>query len=130
MAEVARLKKYANRRLYDTENSTYVTLSEVAEMIKSGRMVEVVDEKTKEDVTACILTQIIFEEAKKTMSGLAKTAKYVMSHTNGKIEICGVDENNIYLKYVQAKNTDEVGKFLVKKIPKDKESYWFDDLED
>ena len=65
MAEAILLKKYTNRRLYDTEKSRYVTLEQVAEMVKSGRQVEIVDAKTKEDVTAFILTQIVLEEAKK-----------------------------------------------------------------
>ncbi|MFO7558301.1 MAG: polyhydroxyalkanoate synthesis regulator DNA-binding domain-containing protein [Desulfobacterales bacterium] len=65
MAEAILLKKYTNRRLYDTEKSRYVTLEQVADMVKSGRQVEIVDAKTKEDVTAFILTQIVLEEAKK-----------------------------------------------------------------
>jgi polyhydroxyalkanoate synthesis repressor PhaR len=64
MTEKIILKKYANRRLYDTDKSKYVTLNEVAERIRSGQQVEVVDAKTKEDVTAFILTQIVLEEAK------------------------------------------------------------------
>lgn len=64
MSNPLKLKKYSNRRLYDTEKSAYVTLGEVAEIIKTGRSVEVVDAKTNEDVTAFILTQIILEEAK------------------------------------------------------------------
>jgi polyhydroxyalkanoate synthesis repressor PhaR len=64
MAEKITLKKYANRRLYDMDQSKYVTLSEVAEQIRSGKQVEVFDAKTKEDVTAFILTQIVLEEAK------------------------------------------------------------------
>ncbi|GEM_PF-140421 len=59
------LKKYPNRRLYDTENSTYVTLRDVADMIKKGREVEVVDVKSNEDVTAFILIQIVMEQVKK-----------------------------------------------------------------
>ncbi len=58
------LKKYANRRLYDMEKSAYVTLNQVADLIRKGRQVEVIDAKTNEDVTAFILTQIILEEAK------------------------------------------------------------------
>ena len=58
------LKKYANRRLYDTEQSRYVTLEEVADTIKTGRRVEVVDAKSGEDVTAFILTQIVLERAR------------------------------------------------------------------
>jgi polyhydroxyalkanoate synthesis repressor PhaR len=59
-----RLKKYANRRLYDTEQSRYVTLDEVADIVKRGRQVEVVDAKSGEDVTAFILTQIVLERAR------------------------------------------------------------------
>jgi len=59
------LKKYSNRRLYDTDKSAYVTLSEVSDMVKQGRWVEVSDAKTGEDVTAFTLTQIVMEEAKK-----------------------------------------------------------------
>ena len=65
MAEKLLLKKYANRRLYDTEKSKYVSLNQVAEIIKQGREVEVIDAKTKEDVTSFILTQIVLEEARK-----------------------------------------------------------------
>jgi polyhydroxyalkanoate synthesis repressor PhaR len=64
MPDTVKLKKYANRRLYDMEKSEYVTLNQVADLIRQGRQVEIVDAKTKEDVTAFILTQIILEEAK------------------------------------------------------------------
>ena len=64
MPNRVKLKKYTNRRLYDMEKSTYVTLNQVADLIRQGRQVEVIDAKTKEDVTAFILTQIILEEAK------------------------------------------------------------------
>ncbi len=64
MPEKIIFKKYANRRLYDTEKSAYVTLNQVADVIRQGRHVEVIDAKTKEDVTAFTLTQIIMEEAK------------------------------------------------------------------
>lgn len=64
MNETVVLKKYANRRLYDTEKSTYITLQEVAAIIRQGRHVKVLDAKTKEDVTAFILTQVVLEEAK------------------------------------------------------------------
>jgi polyhydroxyalkanoate synthesis repressor PhaR len=64
MPDKITLKKYANRRLYDMEKSAYVTLNQVADLIRQGRRVEVVDAKSKEDVTASILSQIILEEAK------------------------------------------------------------------
>lgn len=58
------LKKYSNRRLYNTSSSEYVTLQEVADLVRNGADVEVLDAKTKEDVTALILTQIILEETR------------------------------------------------------------------
>ena len=58
------LKKYANRRLYDTEKSAYITLAQVGGYIREGREVVIMDASTKEDVTAFTLTQIILEEAK------------------------------------------------------------------
>ena len=64
MADVLTYKKYANRRIYDTRNSRYVTLGELGEVIRDGQEVRVVDAKTKEDVTAFILTQIVLERAK------------------------------------------------------------------
>jgi polyhydroxyalkanoate synthesis repressor PhaR len=65
MTEKIQLKKYANRRLYDMERSVYVTLDDIAAMIRNGREVVVKDAKTDEDVTAFILTQIVLEEARK-----------------------------------------------------------------
>lgn len=59
------LKKYTNRRLYDTEKSIYVTLDYVTNIIREGRQITVVDAKTGEDVTAAILTQIVLEAARK-----------------------------------------------------------------
>ncbi len=64
MGKAVTLKKYANRRLYDTEKSAYVTLEQVAQYIQNGRDVVITDAKTKEDVTAFILTQIILEAAR------------------------------------------------------------------
>jgi len=64
MAEPILIKKYPNRRLYDTEKSAHITLQEMAQMIKDGRQIQVIDAKTQEDVTAYILTQIILEEAR------------------------------------------------------------------
>ncbi|QIK95610.1 polyhydroxyalkanoate synthesis repressor PhaR [Sphingomonas sp. HDW15A] len=58
----ATIKKYANRRLYDTESSSYITLDKLAAMIRDGRDFEVIDAKTGEDITHQVLTQIIVEE--------------------------------------------------------------------
>ena len=59
------IKKYANRRLYNTGTSTYVTLEDLALMVKSGEDFVVYDAKTGEDITRSVLTQIIFEQENK-----------------------------------------------------------------
>src|ERR1700749_4993680 len=56
------IKKYANRRLYNTGSSSYVTLEHLAEMVKQGVDFVVYDAKTNDDITRSVLTQIIFEE--------------------------------------------------------------------
>ncbi len=56
------IKKYANRRLYNTETSSYITLEHLAAMTREGRDFKVVDAKTDEDITHNVLTQIIMEE--------------------------------------------------------------------
>ena len=60
------IKKYANRRLYNTETSTYVTLDDLAAMVKSGRDFVVFDAKTGDDLTHAVLTQIIVEQENRT----------------------------------------------------------------
>lgn len=59
------IKKYANRRLYNTETSSYVTLDYLAQMVKDGRDFVVTDAKTGDDITRTVLAQIIFEEESK-----------------------------------------------------------------
>jgi polyhydroxyalkanoate synthesis repressor PhaR len=70
MAEARIIKRYANRKLYDTQHSRYVTLEQISEMIRNGDDVKIVDNKTKEDLTSVTLAQIIFEEEKKQRSFL------------------------------------------------------------
>jgi len=64
-SEAAVIKKYANRRLYNTATSSYVTLDYLAEMVKNGDDFVVYDAKSGEDITHSVLTQIIFEEESK-----------------------------------------------------------------
>src|SRR5229473_1509927 len=65
VAEPKVIKRYTNRKLYDTVESRYVTLDEIAEMVKQGIEVKIVDNRTKEDLTSVTLAQIVFEEEKK-----------------------------------------------------------------
>ena len=62
------IKKYANRRLYNTQTSSYVTLDHLAAMVKDGTEFEVQDARTGEDITRSVLTQITFEEEAKGQS--------------------------------------------------------------
>jgi polyhydroxyalkanoate synthesis repressor PhaR len=64
------IKKYANRRLYNTATSTYVTLEDLAKMVRSGSDFIVYDAKTGDDITRSVLTQIIFEEENKGAQNL------------------------------------------------------------
>ena len=64
------IKKYGNRRLYDTAGSRYVNLEEIATLIRQGKSLQVLDAKTGEDLTRVTLTQIITEDAKDKPAGL------------------------------------------------------------
>ncbi len=69
-AEKIVIKKYANRRLYNTAKSSYVTLDDLSKMVRAGDDFSVYDAKTGEDITRSVLTQIIFEEEAKGQSML------------------------------------------------------------
>src|SRR5512145_615621 len=60
------IKRYTNRKLYDTVESRYVTLDEIAAMVRAGAEVKVIDNRTREDLTSITLAQIIFEQEKKS----------------------------------------------------------------
>jgi polyhydroxyalkanoate synthesis repressor PhaR len=64
------IKKYANRRLYDTSNSRYINLEDIAALVRNGKDLQVVDASTGEDITRVTLTQIIVEDAKGGPTGL------------------------------------------------------------
>src|ERR1019366_1498804 len=64
------IKKYPNRRLYNTHSRAYVNLTDLAALIRKGEEMQVVDAKTGEDITRAVLTQIIVEDAKDAPTGL------------------------------------------------------------
>ena len=78
MPETVILKKYANRRLYDTRQSVYVTLEQVADMIKEGTTIRALDAKTREDVTEFVLTQILLEQARQKHFFLPASLLHIM----------------------------------------------------
>ena len=65
------IKRYENRKLYDTEASAYVSLADIAALVRRGETVEVVDKATGKDLTAQILTQIVLEEGKRGQSAIS-----------------------------------------------------------
>ena len=64
------IKRYANRKLYDMQESCYITHDEIANLVKGGEDVQIIDNKTKEDLTTLTLTQILFREEKMQRKGL------------------------------------------------------------
>ncbi len=78
------IKRYQNRKLYDTDASCYVTLDEIAEMIQQGEEVAVVDNRNQKDITAMTLTQIIFEKQKKSETPVPiTTLRHIIQNGDG-----------------------------------------------
>ncbi len=78
------IKRYQNRKLYDTDASCYVTLDEIAEMIQQGEEVTVVDNRNQKDITAATLTQIIFEKQKRSDSPIPiTTLRHIIQQGDG-----------------------------------------------
>ena len=73
MIEPRLIKRYANRKLYDTRDSRYVTLQQIAELVRDGEDVKIIDNKSKEDLTNVTLAQIIYEEEKKGDSDVKRS---------------------------------------------------------
>ncbi len=85
-AKVKIIKRYQNRKLYDTQQSCYVTLDDIAKMIRTNEEVMVIDNKSKNDITAATLTQIIFEAEKKASQYAPLfTLREIIQNGNGSI---------------------------------------------
>jgi polyhydroxyalkanoate synthesis repressor PhaR len=68
------VKRYSNRKLYDTAESRYVTLPQIAEMVRQGQDVRIIDNNSKDDITSMTLAQILYEEERKQSRPLPLTA--------------------------------------------------------
>jgi polyhydroxyalkanoate synthesis repressor PhaR len=90
------IKKYENRRLYDTTNSRYINLEEVAQLLQQGNDVQVIDAASGEDITRLILTQIIVEDAKAPDSNFPLDLLRQMVITSGRVS------QESTLKYMKA----------------------------
>lgn len=103
MKEVKIIKRYQNRKLYDTHESSYVTLDEIAKMIKAGEDLRVIDNKTKNDITASTLTQLLYESEKKAKTQPSvDLLKEIIRHGDGS-----------FSGFIQAKLGSEFAKFSV-----------------
>jgi polyhydroxyalkanoate synthesis repressor PhaR len=84
MKEIKIIKRYQNRKLYDTHESSYVTLDEIAKMIKGGEDLRVIDNKTKNDITAATLTQLLYESERKAKTQPSvELLKEIIRHGDG-----------------------------------------------
>ena len=84
MKEIKIIKRYQNRKLYDTHESSYVTLDEIAKMIKGGEDLRVIDNKTKNDITAATLTQLLYESERKSKTQPSvELLKEIIRHGDG-----------------------------------------------
>lgn len=106
------IKRYQNRKLYDTRHSCYVTLDDISQMVKSGEDVKVIDNRTQEDITSVTFAQIIFEEEKKNKSLLPLAALKKIIQSGGE-QLFGLVQKSItqgVSSISQAK--EEAGEFL------------------
>jgi len=78
------IKKYANRKLYDTQQSCYITLDEISELIRAGQDIVVIDNKTKDDITYRTLIQLLsLLETKKAKNGMEESLYRIIRSTEG-----------------------------------------------
>lgn len=103
------IKRYGSRKLYDTEESRYVALDELAGWIRNGQQIKVIDNKTSDDVTAQTLTQIISEEGRKGTSLLPNELLHDLIRAGEKAVSNGVEQlQNRMDRLVQA-SMDRIG---------------------
>lgn len=99
------IKRYHNRKLYDTVDSCYVTLEDISDMIRQGEDVRIIDNTSKEDLTAMTLAQIIFEEQKKKTTMLPMGAFRQIIQSSGEV-----------LKDIVAREFSHVKEFVDDKV--------------
>ena len=87
-----RIKRYENRKLYDTEASQYVSLSDIAELVRAGETVEVIDNASGDDLTAQTLTQIILEEGREGHHVLPSELLHTVLRRSGEALDVGFDQ--------------------------------------
>ncbi len=89
------IKRYSNRKLYDTVESRYVTLPQIAELVRKGEDVRIIDNNSKEDLTSVTLAQILYEEERKQSRALPLAALKDLIHTSGEKIITSLREGPV-----------------------------------
>jgi polyhydroxyalkanoate synthesis repressor PhaR len=103
------IKRYSNRKLYDTKDSRYVTLLQIAEMVRTGEEVLIIDNNTKDDLTEVTLAQIIYEEQKAHSRSVPLQTLKELIHARTEKVLEGLREGPIGRLIPGAKPTDEKG---------------------
>lgn len=103
------IKRYGSRKLYDTEESRYVSLEELASWIRSGQQIKVLDNKTSEDVTAQTLTQIISEEGRKGRSLLPNELLHELIRAGEEAVSSGVEQIQVKMDRLVQASIDRIG---------------------
>ncbi len=112
MTESKIIKRYQNRKLYDTHESTYVTLDEISKMIRNGENLRIIDNKTKNDITATTLIQLLYESERKSKNlPSVDLLKEIIRHGDGS-----------FSGFLHAKLGNELGRFQSETQPRHSES--------
>ena len=133
------IKRYPNRKLYDTQEKRYVTLDGIAALIRNGQEVQVLDHTSGEDLTAVTLTQIIFEQEKKqsgflprsVLTGLVKAGgdtlgtlrRTLAMPLNIRYQVHEEIEHRVSNLIIQGELTEEEGRQLIEKLMQDDEMF-------
>ena len=101
MKDTKIIKRYQNRKLYDTNESSYVTLDQIAKMIREGENLQVIDNTSKNDITAITLTQLLYESERKSKAqSSVELLKDIIRHGDGS-----------FSGYIQEKIGTEITRF-------------------
>jgi polyhydroxyalkanoate synthesis repressor PhaR len=103
------IKRYSNRKLYDTKDSRYVTLLQIAEMVRTGEEVQIIDNNTKDDLTEVTLAQIIYEEQKAHSRSVPLQTLKELIHARTEKVLADLREGPIGRLIPGVKTTDEKG---------------------
>jgi polyhydroxyalkanoate synthesis repressor PhaR len=102
------IKRYSNRKLYDTKDSKYVTLLQIAEMVRGGEEVQIIDNNSKEDLTEVTLAQIIYEEKKANSRAVPLQTLKDLIHTRTEKVLSDLRESPIGKLIPGVKEKDKV----------------------